>query len=176
MGGLALVGDHSTVPLTRVSYNMVFSDFQNARKAGTLCSGDLFLVTWEMYQAIQKLYGVRTNEIVVSWIHCGAQRCRQTCFFWTIFWLYKAPWLLMGSPSNTHYSFLGLYPSNRLVSTWFENAPPALHYCLSDVATWYYYVSKVWTAGCSNVRKIRKDNTYLRLNHHKILLTKGNYS
>ena len=38
MGELALVGDHNTVPLTRVSYNTVFSKSQNARKAGTLCS------------------------------------------------------------------------------------------------------------------------------------------
>jgi hypothetical protein len=32
-----LVGDHSTVPLTRVSCNTVFSKSQNVRKAGTLC-------------------------------------------------------------------------------------------------------------------------------------------
>ena len=31
------VGDHSTVPLTRISCNTVFSKSQNARKAGTLC-------------------------------------------------------------------------------------------------------------------------------------------
>ena len=36
MGELALVGDHSTVPLTRISCNTVFSKSQNARKAGTL--------------------------------------------------------------------------------------------------------------------------------------------
>ena len=33
-----LVGDQSTVPLTRISCNTVFSKSQNARKAGTLCS------------------------------------------------------------------------------------------------------------------------------------------
>ena len=37
MGELALVGDHSTVPLTRVSCNTVFSKSQNPHKAGTLC-------------------------------------------------------------------------------------------------------------------------------------------
>ena len=36
-GILALVGDHSTVPLTWISCNTVFSKSQNARKAGTLC-------------------------------------------------------------------------------------------------------------------------------------------
>ena len=36
-GELALVGDHSTVPLTRVSCNTVFSKSQKTRKAGTLC-------------------------------------------------------------------------------------------------------------------------------------------
>ena len=36
-GILALVGDHITVPLTRVSCNTVFSKSQNPRKAGTLC-------------------------------------------------------------------------------------------------------------------------------------------
>ena len=38
MGELALVGDHSTVPLTRVSCNTVFSKSQKTRKAGTLCN------------------------------------------------------------------------------------------------------------------------------------------
>ena len=38
MGELALVGDHSTVPLTQISCNTVFSKSQNARKAGTLCN------------------------------------------------------------------------------------------------------------------------------------------
>ena len=38
MGELSLVGDHSTVPLTRISCSMVFSKSQNARKAGTLCT------------------------------------------------------------------------------------------------------------------------------------------
>ena len=37
VGDLALVGDHSTVPLTRISCNKVFSKSQNVRKAGTLC-------------------------------------------------------------------------------------------------------------------------------------------
>ena len=37
MGELALVVDHSTVPLTRVSCNTVFSKSQKTRKAGTLC-------------------------------------------------------------------------------------------------------------------------------------------
>ena len=37
MGELALVGDYSTVPLTRISCNTVFSKSQNARKVGTLC-------------------------------------------------------------------------------------------------------------------------------------------
>ena len=37
-GKLALVGDHSTVPLTRVSCNTVFSKSQKTRKAGTLCT------------------------------------------------------------------------------------------------------------------------------------------
>ena len=37
VGILALVGDHSTVPLTQVSCNTVFSKSQNACKAGTLC-------------------------------------------------------------------------------------------------------------------------------------------
>ena len=37
-GILVLVGDHSTVPLTRVSCNTVFSKSQKTRKAGTLCS------------------------------------------------------------------------------------------------------------------------------------------
>ena len=37
MGELALVGDHSTVPLTRVSCHTVFSKSQKTRKAGTLC-------------------------------------------------------------------------------------------------------------------------------------------
>ena len=37
MGELALVGDHSTVPLTRISCNTVFSKSQKTRKAGTLC-------------------------------------------------------------------------------------------------------------------------------------------
>mgnify|MGYP001333658055 CR=1 FL=1 len=36
MGELALVGDHSTVPLTRVSCNTVFSKSQKTRKVGTL--------------------------------------------------------------------------------------------------------------------------------------------
>ena len=35
MGELALVGDHSTVPLTRISCNTVFSKSQNPRKAGS---------------------------------------------------------------------------------------------------------------------------------------------
>ena len=38
MGELALVGDHSTVPLTRISCNTVFSKSQNACKVGTLCT------------------------------------------------------------------------------------------------------------------------------------------
>ena len=38
MGELALVGDHSTVPLTRISCNTVFSKSQNERKVGTPCS------------------------------------------------------------------------------------------------------------------------------------------
>ena len=38
MGELALVGDHSTVPLTWISCNTVFSKSQNPRKAGTLCT------------------------------------------------------------------------------------------------------------------------------------------
>ena len=38
VGDLALVGDHSTVPLTPISYNTVFSKSQNVRKAGTLCT------------------------------------------------------------------------------------------------------------------------------------------
>ena len=38
MGELALVGDHSTVPLTRVSCNTVFSKSPKTRKAGTLCN------------------------------------------------------------------------------------------------------------------------------------------
>ena len=38
VGGLALVGDHSTVPLTRDSCNTVFSKSQKTRKAGTLCT------------------------------------------------------------------------------------------------------------------------------------------
>ena len=36
-GELALVGDHSTVPLTRISCNTVFSKYQNVHKAVTLC-------------------------------------------------------------------------------------------------------------------------------------------
>ena len=39
MGELALVGDHSTVPLTRISCNTFFSKSQN--KAVTLCTVDL---------------------------------------------------------------------------------------------------------------------------------------
>ena len=42
MGELALVGDHSTVPLTRVSCNTGFFKSQNARKAGTLFLGMYF--------------------------------------------------------------------------------------------------------------------------------------
>ena len=42
-GELALVGDHSTVPLTRVSCNTVFSKSQKTRKAGTLCSHKWFV-------------------------------------------------------------------------------------------------------------------------------------
>ena len=38
VGELALVGDHSTVPLTRVSCNTFFSKSQNAQKAETLCT------------------------------------------------------------------------------------------------------------------------------------------
>ena len=41
MGESALVEDHSTVPLTQISCNTVFSKSQNARKAGTLCSNVL---------------------------------------------------------------------------------------------------------------------------------------
>ena len=37
---LALVGDHSTVPLERISCNTFFSKSQNARKTGTLCTID----------------------------------------------------------------------------------------------------------------------------------------
>ena len=37
VGISALVGDHSTVPLTRISCNTIFSKSQNARKVGTLC-------------------------------------------------------------------------------------------------------------------------------------------
>ena len=40
MGELALVGNHSTVPLTQISCNTVFSKSQNARKAGTLSTGN----------------------------------------------------------------------------------------------------------------------------------------
>ena len=39
VGGLAVVGDCSTVPLTQISCNTVFSKSQNARKAETLCNG-----------------------------------------------------------------------------------------------------------------------------------------
>ena len=39
VGELALVGDHSTGPLTRISCNTVFSKSQKTRKAGTLCTG-----------------------------------------------------------------------------------------------------------------------------------------
>ena len=38
MGELALVGNHSTVPLTQISCNTVPKWNQNARKAGTLCN------------------------------------------------------------------------------------------------------------------------------------------
>ena len=38
VGDLVLVGDHITVPLTRISCNTIFSKSQNERKAGTLCS------------------------------------------------------------------------------------------------------------------------------------------
>ena len=38
---LALVGDHSTVPLKQISCNMIFSKSQNERKAGTLCIVEL---------------------------------------------------------------------------------------------------------------------------------------
>ena len=37
VGDLAVVGDCSTVPLTQISCNTVFSKSQNARKVGTLC-------------------------------------------------------------------------------------------------------------------------------------------
>ena len=37
VGELALVGDHSAVPLTQISCNTVFFKSQNARKTGTLC-------------------------------------------------------------------------------------------------------------------------------------------
>ena len=37
VGILALVGDHSTVPLTQISCNTIFSKSQNERKVGTLC-------------------------------------------------------------------------------------------------------------------------------------------
>ena len=49
MGELALVGDHSTVPLTRVSCNTVFSKSQNARKAGTLCTCYVSKVWWFVF-------------------------------------------------------------------------------------------------------------------------------
>ena len=37
-GGISISGDHSTVPLTQISCNTVFSKSQNARKVGTLCT------------------------------------------------------------------------------------------------------------------------------------------
>ena len=37
VGDLAVVGDHITVPLTRISCNTVFSKSHNVPKAGTLC-------------------------------------------------------------------------------------------------------------------------------------------
>ena len=43
VGELVLVGDHSTVPLTRISCNTVFSKSQNPCKAGTLCTVKLVL-------------------------------------------------------------------------------------------------------------------------------------
>ena len=46
VGILALVGDHSTVPLTQISCNTVFSKSQNARKAGTLCIGLNYNHNW----------------------------------------------------------------------------------------------------------------------------------
>ena len=41
MGELALVGDHSTVPLTRISCNTVFFKSQKTRKVGTLPESEI---------------------------------------------------------------------------------------------------------------------------------------
>ena len=60
MGELALVGDHSTVPLTRVSCNTVFSKSQNARKAGTLCR--FFMVPSKSLLRVQIKRAIVTKE------------------------------------------------------------------------------------------------------------------
>ena len=55
MGELALVGDHSTVPLTRVSRNTVFSKSQKTRKARTLCTVTLVKNTVRLIGNIEYL-------------------------------------------------------------------------------------------------------------------------
>ena len=50
VGDLVVLGDCTTVPLTRISSNTIFSKSQNARKSGTLCNmnispRDLYIMT-----------------------------------------------------------------------------------------------------------------------------------
>ena len=65
MGELALVGDHSTVPLTRISCNTVFSKSQNPRKAGTLCRWLAVVELHDLTLSIGKFFGQEST--VVKW-------------------------------------------------------------------------------------------------------------
>ena len=52
VGILALVGDHSTVPLTRISCNTFFSKSQNVRKAENLCIDSIVNMYYIGYLAL----------------------------------------------------------------------------------------------------------------------------
>ena len=62
MGGLALVGDHSTVSLTRVSCNTVFSKSQNARKGGD----PLYSISSITNKQVNKLEKTKMKHIIVG--------------------------------------------------------------------------------------------------------------
>ena len=90
-----LVGDHSTVPLTRVSCNTVFSKLQKTRKAGTLCTWESMVIHYlhvNLYQRQQYAYicGYQKEEHIISsnmWVHISKKVVWFIYFFF--FWKKK---------------------------------------------------------------------------------------
>jgi hypothetical protein len=72
---LALLGDHSKVPLTRISCNMVFSKSQNGRKTGTLCTSQPGLPG--IYLIVALIEALQPSFVVIAVLNfqCTAWAC-----------------------------------------------------------------------------------------------------